>query len=277
MQSAEGGHASADVVTEKNGGFYAKKHIGNVKYEDFNVEMGLNPTGPVKDWIEAAWTPNYQRKNGSIIANDFRYKEREVREFSNALISELTIPGCDGSSKEPGFLKLKIAPEKTFIHKSDGTIKGESLPSEQKKWLPANFRLTLDGLDTAKIAKIDSFTVKQSTATDDIGDARDYLKEPGKLEFPNLKITFHEVAGDSWTRWHEDFVIKGNNGDDKEKSGSIVYFDSNQSEELMRINLYQCGIFRLGDYHDQQASRYQVADLYCERMQIQFSGKHAGN
>ena len=56
----------------------------------------------------------------------------------------------------------------------------------QKQFLPSNFRLEIDGLDCTKVSKIDSFTVKQPIQTDDIGDKRDYKKEPGKLEFPNL-------------------------------------------------------------------------------------------
>src|SRR5262245_17196385 len=42
LHSAEGGHATADVVVEKLGGTtLQKKHIGGVKYEGITVQMGV--------------------------------------------------------------------------------------------------------------------------------------------------------------------------------------------------------------------------------------------
>ena len=76
---------------------------------------------------------------------------------------------------------------------------------DQKIFLPSNFRLQIDGLDCSKVTKIESFTVKQGVASKDIGSARDSQKEPGKLEFPNLKITMAEVAAQSFIDWHENF------------------------------------------------------------------------
>jgi hypothetical protein len=58
---------------------------------------------------------------------------------------------------------------------------------------------------------VDSFTVKQSVAVDDIGVSRDYLREPTKLEFPNLKITMMESSATTCFDWFVDFVVKGNN------------------------------------------------------------------
>src|SRR4030095_9828169 len=127
----------------------------------------------VYDCINASWSGNYQRKDGAIVAADHQLTAVSQREFFNALITETTIPALDGASKDPAYLTLKFAPEYTPITKASGKVTGEST-KKQKLWLPSNFRLAIDGLDCTKVRGVDSFTVKQSVVTDDIGDVRDY-------------------------------------------------------------------------------------------------------
>ena len=145
----------------------------------------------------------------------------------------------------------------------------------QKQWSPANFKLQIDGLDCSKVSKVDSFTVKQTAQTDDIGDARDYLKQPGKLEFPNLTITLPEAGAQTWQAWFDDFVIKGNNTDAQEKNGSLVFFAPNNKDLLATINFFNLGIYALGsDKAEANADqiKWVKAELYCERMEFQFGG-----
>lgn len=103
-------------------------------------------------------------------------------------------------------------------------------------WLASNFRLEIDGLDCTKVNAIDSFTVKQKAVLDTIGDARDFVKEPGRLEFPNLTITMAEVAASSWQAWFEDFVINGVNDEQHEKNGALIFLSPNRQTELGRVN-----------------------------------------
>jgi phage tail-like protein len=278
LQSVDGGAVSADVVSEPVGpDFYVRKHLGPPRYEEFILQFGLSLAQPLYDWIAAACTNQYQRRNGTIITTDQRLEARSQREFYNALISEITFPDIDASSRQPGYLTLKFAPEYTRYSKASGKVDGPARPAP-KAWLPANFRLEIAGLDCTKVNKIDTFTIKQSTTSDDIGDARDKLREPGKLEFPNLRITLAEVAAQSWIDWHEDFVIKGNNDSTKERTGSLILLSPNVQQELARINFYNLGIFRLAPTRS-EANADQIkrvtAELYCERMEFQMKGQGA--
>src|SRR5262245_60136524 len=210
LKSTEGGTAVANVVTESGGQtYFAKKHLGPVSYSPLRMQCGLTMGQNLFEWIRASWTGNYSRKNGAIVVADQRAVAVSQREFFNALITEVTIPALDGSSKEPGYLTLTCAPEYTRVGKAAGPI-GPVGRGEQKPWLPSNFRVAIDGLDCTKVRSVDSFTVKLSVPSDDIGDARDRLREPTKLEFPNLTITLAQASADSWSDWFEDFVVKGN-------------------------------------------------------------------
>lgn len=280
IKSIDGGGITAEVINEPSGpNYYVKKHIGQPKYEDITMQIGFSMTKAVYEWIQSSWQMNYQRKNGAIVACDHKLDAKSRRDFFNALVTETAIPACDGSSKEPAYLTLKFAPEHTRFAKASGKAAGEYGKAEQKIWLPSNFRLEIDGLDCSKVNKVDSFTIKQSTVTDDIGDARDYAKEPGKLEFPNLKVSFAEVTAQSWIDWHENFVIKGNNSEAQEKNGALIFLSPNREKELGRVNFFNLGIFKIApDKAEANADQIKrvSAELYCERMEIAYVNEVAG-
>jgi phage tail-like protein len=280
LKSVDGGGIVGDVVSEASGAsYYTKKHIGNVKYEDININIGFSMTKAIYDWIAASWQMNYQRKNGAIVACDYKLDAKTQREFFNALITETTIPAADGASKEPAYLSIKFAPEYTRYSKASGKAAGEYGKNEQKLWLPSNFRLEIDGLDCTKVNKVDSFTIKQTVQQDAIGDARDYAIEPGKLEFPNLKITMAESHSDSWWQWHKDFVIDGNNDEGREKGGRLVFLSPNRQTELAEVKFSNLGIFKINaDKAEANADAIKrvSAELYCEKMEFNYLAQVIG-
>lgn len=273
LKSVDGGAISAEVIQEPAGpSYFVKKHIGQPKYEDLTVQVGFSMSKPLYDWIAQSWKMNYTRKNGSIVAMDQSLTPKSERQFTQALLTETTIPAMDGSSKEPAYITLKFSPETIrLVPPSSGDKPGEYGKNEQKMFLPSNFKFEIDGLDCSKVNKVESFTVKQSTVKDDIGDARDYAKEPGKLEFPNLTITLAEIAAQPFVDWHRTFVIEGKNDESAEKSGSLTFLSPNREKVLGTIKFYNLGIFRIqpdkAEANADQIKRVQV-EMYVERMEF---------
>ena len=281
LKGIDGGAISGEVVEEPidPGDYFSKKHIGNVKYEDFTAQIDFGMGSQVYDWIASTMNGNAPRKNGAITSGDFQLNAKSKRTFTQALVTEIGFPACDASSKEPAYLTLGFGPEITSqAQKASGKLSKFSTGTKQKAWLPANFRLEIAGLDCKKVSKIDAFTIKQAVATSAIGEQRDYEKEPGQVEFPNLAITFSEASAQTWIDWHEDFVIKGNNEDGKEKSGTLTFLSSNLKEELGKVSFFNLGIFRYttdkGEANADAIKRI-TAELYCERMS--FSGPKGGS
>jgi hypothetical protein len=272
LKRVEGGHAYAEVVNETvTPTAFTMKHLGNVKYEDFTMQLGFSMSKAVYDWISASWQMNYRRKTGAIVAADFNYDVRRRREFSDALITETTIPACDGSSKDPAYMTLKFSPESTLVVPATGKVAAPQPGTQQKTWLPSNFRLDIKGLDCTRVNKIEAFTVKQGIVTDDVGESRDTTREPGKLEFPNLVISLAQTGGQSWLDWFEDFVIRGNNGQENEKNGSLVFLSPNLQTELARVDFFNLGIFKITDGPQEAGSdsiARHTASLYVERMAL---------
>jgi len=278
IQKFSGGSATAEVVTEKIGiDHLARKHLAGVKYEDIVLEVGTGMSKGFYEWIKAAWDGKSVRQDGAVIVTDYDFKEQSRKTFHLALITETVLPALDAASKDAAKMTVKLTPE--WVRTTTGSGKQISTPGgnaqAQKKWLPSNFKLDIPGLDCTRVNKIGELVVKQKVVDNPVGELRDYEKDPGHLEFGNLTVTMAESLADSWYKWFEDFVIKGNCGQDQEKSGSLIYLASDMKTELLRVSLSNLGIFKLAEEHVEAGSegiRRVKAELYVERMQFQYGG-----
>ena len=271
----QGGGAYAEVITEAAGPEpYGRKHLGPPQYEEFEMRVDLGMARPVYDWIAAAWRQDAQRKDGAVVAADFNGAVMSRREFTDAMITETVIPAMDASSRDPGYLTVKFAPEQ--VRTVQGSKEKVAAPSAKSKstrsWVVSNFRLAIDGLDARRVSKIDAITVKQPTVLSGVGEARETRKEPGKVEFPNLKITLPAADAQSWIAWHEDFVIKGNNGQEKERNGKLELLAADGKQVLATVRLYNVGIVSIREATSEAGAanvlRYSV-EMYVERMEFE--------
>lgn len=273
IKSGEGGHAVADVVVEKVAtDLIWHKHIAGVKYEDISISCGTAMSKAYYDWVQASIDHKAVRMDsGALITADYNYNETGRLNFHNALITEVGFPALDASSKDAASMTLKFAVEYTrMVNKTGGSIKGELGKGQQKRWLPANFRLQIDGLPTACkwVNKIEALTVKQKVVDNPLGEFRDFQKEPAHIEFPNLVVTVAESHADEFYKWHEDFVIKGNCDQGKEKGGSLTYLAPDLTD-LFTLSFTGLGIFSAKPEKSESASeniKRVKFEMYCEQL-----------
>ena len=111
IKSVDGGGISAEVINEPSGpNYFTKKHIGQPKYEDFAIQVGFSNSKQLYDWIQQTWNMARPRVSGSIISADYNLDAKSERQFTNALLTETTIPAMDGSSKEPCLHHPEVCP-----------------------------------------------------------------------------------------------------------------------------------------------------------------------
>jgi hypothetical protein len=121
--------------------------------------------------------------------------------------------------------------------------------------------MTLDGLDCSGVIAVDPITVQAD------------LPEPGtqrksKLVFPDLRLHLDADKADSFHEWFEDFVIAGNNDDDRERDGVISFLEP-LGETLAELRIYHAGIFRISDEPPVGGGPPRLrVDLYCERLEF---------
>jgi hypothetical protein len=272
LKDFEGGNIYADVISELSAGLhFAKKHVGPPKYEEFALQVGVSMSQELFGWVTGSWGAQPKKQDGAVLALDYALDiQREVG-FSGALITETTVPALDAASKELGYLTLRLQPE--LINVSKGAGKLSLVAAKQKLWRTSNFRLQIDGLDCAKVSRIDSFTVKREVTVVSSGGGGVTLIA-GKVEFPNLRITLSSVSAKSWFDWHESFVVNGNNSDSFERNGSLSFLSIDLKKELSRVDLRHLGIVRVAPAKGEGSGQIArvTAELYCEEMLLSQGG-----
>jgi hypothetical protein len=278
VPKVEGGDIEAEYATlPHSSDYFVYKHITNVKYNPVKVQLGVSMTKVVQDWIDASLGRKYQRKSGDIAALNFRLEEMFVREFKDALLTEITFPACDASGKDPGFMTLGFQPWIMRERAGGGGQRSNAIDPKQKAWTPQNFKFTLDGLDdkaNSKIAKVNATTIKQTTARDFVGTESDYFDEPGHVEFQDVEITLPQAHADTLYKWHEEFIINKNNTADQHRSASLEFLNQNRQQTLVTLTFSGLGITKISNpvlENNKDGIASVTAKMYCERVEVKFA------
>ena len=271
LETTVGGGVTADVVNEKIGpDLIVHKHLAGVKYEDITINCGTGMSKGFYAWLAGTLDRNFPRMNGAIVGGDYN-SEHERMNFYKALISEITFPALDAGSKDAAKMTVKISPEYTqwVVGQKTAFAFDAGTKGGQKKWLPSNFALHIDGLDCTRVQAIDPLTVRQVVAEYQPGEIRDYGSQPDQLNVPDLAVTMADTDAGTFHAWLDDFVIKGNNGPGAEKRGTLEYRSPTQ-EVYFTLTFKNLGIIKLTRLPlGADKVRRVRAEMYCEQIGLQ--------
>jgi hypothetical protein len=111
----------ADIVSNDLGpDNVQKKHVSNVKWTPGKATVGIGMGKGLYDWIKAAFDKGYITKNGTFTSADFNYKAQSALTFYDALITEVTVPKLDGSSKDAAYFDVGFECERVRWAKGGG-------------------------------------------------------------------------------------------------------------------------------------------------------------
>ena len=246
VHGIDGGDAYSEVVIQPAGADRIQhKHLAGVKYEDLSLKFGTGMSRGFYDWIKATLARGYPRKNGAIVVADFNFKETARLTFGNGLITEIEFPALDAGSKDAAAMTIDITPANTrWTQGSGGAVPATNLSKAiQSKWLPANFRLQIAGLNTTKVNKIDALTFKLPTVSEPArAEERMPAKQAGVLQIPNLVVTLAATTAAEFYKWFDDFVIRGNG---QTKTGTLEYLTPNLQGVLFTLSAVLAGLVAL--------------------------------
>ena len=250
-QSPSGGYVKAVVKTTFPGATGPpQRQISTVGYNNLQIRLGLELGTPILNWVNAALKGNPVSKNGTLIELDDQNRARSYLDFTNAAIADFVIPGFDGSSTAANTFTLEASITKSTFRPGDNTP--VQLPNRLKPFLANNFRLKVDGLPTTRVRLIAPLSFRRTN--------------PGIVP-TDLVVTFSNADVDPWRAWADDFIVKGNNGQGKEKQGVIEVLAPNISDVLATLTLKQIGIFELTPLDD-ATIRSHRASMYFEYGQL---------
>ena len=260
----------ADIVSNDLGpDNVQKKHVSNIKWTPGKATVGIGMGKELYEWIKAAFDKGYVTKSGALTAADFNYKAMSVQTFQNGLITSLTVPKLDGSSKDAAYFDVEFEAEQVRWTKGGGEdIRGKVGP-KQKAWLCSNFRVEMGGLPCSRIASVDSFTWKCAVASDQIGIFREPTKHPAKVTVPDVKLSISMADYQAWADSAKKWFIDGQHLEENEMQGRIVFLNPNMKDEIGEIELQNCG-FKKFSKDDMEANSEKIArfnvELYIEKM-----------
>lgn len=273
FRSIEGGGVRADVMTYQNGPNYDRwRQLGKPKFEDIKLQVGMAMSEPFWEWIKKFFNGQAERKTGSIIAADFYYNERARRNFSEAMIKELTFPKLDATDKNPAYMTVALAVEDIVFKKGDG--KKLSPPEsfdKQKLWTAANFHFTLAGFECCKrVTKIDSFTIKQNIIEHNVGGMRASIKTPSAIEFPNLTFYLPEADAQQFMDHAMTQITAG--AIPARLHGSLEMFD-HERRTLCTLQFFGADVVSVtpdrSDSTSEEIKQVKV-EIYTERMEFDY-------
>lgn len=276
IQSMSGGNAVAIAPNAVGTDQIQRKHIGGVKYEDVTVNCGTGMSKSFYEWIKASFENQFIRKNCAIVSCDFDYKLRSRMELFNALVTEVGFPACDASSKDAAKMTIRFAPESTRMMTAgnagsayQGSLKNNQVV--QKKWLPANFRLKIDGLDCTRVRKIEAVTAKFVSGTIQGTGAKLGSGTETHPSLSNLIVSLPESR--DFYQWHEDFVVRGNTGQGKERGGTLEYLSPDLRESIFSLSFHKLQILKLVPSPVQannESAHMVTAEMDCSELALSY-------
>jgi phage tail-like protein len=261
---------------------FVSKQPGILKYEEVTIGIGMPSSMKLFNWVNSALRNQPERHHGALVAFDnfAKRRERARRVFDGAMLSEISFPALDASSTTtPANITLKISPQ-TLRYELGGSVfqpqqaRDEAL--KQKLWSTANFGFRVDGIWGGGIqrnTRVDAFCIRQHMLRHRAGNRLEADLYPGKLEYPNLVVSFGEEHINEWYRWWKENLA----GTITRRSGAISWYAPNLTTELMRLNLSGLGLLNL-EIDKYEAGKEKMAQakatLFVEGMALQ---RGAGN
>jgi len=265
----------ADIVSNDLGpDNVQKKHVSNIKWTPGKATVGIGMGKGMYDWIQAAFDKGYMTKNGAFTSADFNYKAMSRLDFMNALITSVTVPKLDGSSKDAAYFDVEFEAEQVRWSKGDQSdIRGKIGP-KQKAWLCSNFRVEIGSLPCSRVATVDSFTWKCSVSADQIGIFREPTKHPAKVTVPEIKLSISHADHDAWAQAAKKWFVDGHHLEGDEMTGRIVFLDPNMTDEIGEVELQNVGFKKFSD-EDSEANSEKIkrfnVELYVEKMKFKIN------
>ena len=267
VKSFKGGGVYSEVIVSPNAGANggSAKHPGPPRFEDIVVELPLS-SPLAQQLVSSMWQGQAAQRNGSLMAVDSSGNSVSELQFRDALVTEVTVPACDGASKEPFYLTIKLAPEQ--IQNVKGSGKATASGASVKASLSSAFRLDIDGVDCKNVRRIEPLTAKLGVISDAAGEQRMAQKQAGALEFGNVRLVVPQSAAEPFRQWFDQFIMKGET--DMERAGSLTFLAADLKTAVAVIRFENLGIIRISPVVQSGAERgAEVAvEMYCERMEL---------
>jgi hypothetical protein len=264
--TVEADSGTAEVLEQTvPGDLLSVKRLGAVRYGPIRLTCGSTIDASLFAWMQQMVSGGQRAKNGALISVDaYGGHVIDRLDFTNALMTGLTLPALDASSRQAGQFAIELTPEQVQLTAPKVSYQWMSrLPDH---WQVANFQVTIAGLDCTMVVQVDALPISIEMQQQAVGAQRIAPLVPSRIEIPDLSLSLAPPAAD-FTQWHEDFAIHQTGGSQHEKHGQLDYLGNTLHDVLFSVTFDQLGIHKLTRSYDSSGPRVR-ASMYCGRMQL---------
>lgn len=275
LLGTSGGLPFAEVTPFRTNEGTTTKVVSAVRVEPLKIECGIGMSAEWYKWIADTISGHkgLVRKSGAVVSYDATGKAISQLVFSNALISEITLPALDASAKELARLGVTLVPESAQLASAGGAPGPTSGPKTQKAWTASNFALSIDGLDTSTsfITNADPMTFKVTLGAAQTGAERHAKLVPTGLETPNLVVRLPEARAAAFYQWFDRFVLKGDA--QSRLQGTLSYMQPTLQGTLGAVHFHNLGIMKYSpEIRERDAIRQVRIEMFCDSITLDLGG-----
>jgi hypothetical protein len=217
-----------------------------VTFDEIKIEVALGHGQQLLDQFNLFIDNAHEYIDGRVDMADAKLDVYGGYDFSQALITELSLPKLDAAGKDMYTISASLKPTMVTPHKGGGKIAGTT-NVKTKNVINSNFKLEVGGLPCGRCKSIDAFTWKNKCQENRFGEARYAELVPTVMEQAVLKATFdgHPDTYGPWADWFKTFALDGANGSEAELAGAVTWLDSKSQGEVFRLEMQNIGIHEL--------------------------------
>jgi hypothetical protein len=127
------------VITDPGQASIPKKHVANIRWTPARATVGIGMGKELYTVIQRAFAAQQTPFDGALHLADFNYKIQSSLSFSGAMLTSVTFPKMDGTSKDAAYFDLEWEAEMVRWLKGDGSDLRRPI-AMQRPWLRSNFR-----------------------------------------------------------------------------------------------------------------------------------------
>jgi phage tail-like protein len=275
VKKFDGLSMEADIVSHDMGPMqYQAKNVANIKWTPGKVTIGTGMGNDMYQWMKSSLDCKFIQQNGSVMSADFNHNVQSELTFMNALMTKITLPKLDASSKEALYFDIEFDAEQVRWAKGGGKIDGSKYGVKQKAHLASNFRLDVPGLPCDRISTIDAITWTCSVTPDAIGGVREYTKHPAKIVMGDLKLSISMADYDPWAKKAKDWFVDGNHLDKDELDITITLLGPDMKLIVGTVDLLRCGFKKFTEgsreANAEGVARFDV-ELYVQQIALKLN------
>lgn len=244
VKGVEGGLISASSVEEARGAYHLRdRHLATRQIEPLSIEFGASGGAWALRCLDKLLsTREHQRHSGRITSADINFKQQYEQHFENALLTEISLPKADATSKDFATIKVKLQPETISFNLREGAKLGPRTVDKQKQWLCSAFRLSLGSFDMSHVISVEALTFKVGVKPFHKGGFQLPLYHPTKLELPKLIFTMPMKFAGPVVDWYSKAVAEqGTTDNEYELDGSLEFLDPAHRKTIYEIEFGEIG------------------------------------